>query len=106
MKYNILHSKQILRFRRWSRAGYSAFRTLNRVVTIAQLRVSIADKAMLKLKFGICNAVNCLIFNTLECFFEELKNEKDFVFQNIFQMQMMPVAVIPRNDNAAFFSSV
>lgn len=43
-----VNTSKILRFKRWSRKRYAAFASMNRVVSIATLVVSVADKSLTK----------------------------------------------------------
>lgn len=61
-KLQQFYSKTLLRFTRWSRAGYAVFKSLNSAVTIGVLSVSISDCS---LKESIQNFVNELFINDL-----------------------------------------
>ncbi|MDR1543910.1 MAG: hypothetical protein LBS50_05785 [Prevotellaceae bacterium] len=94
MKTGTLHICTTLRFRRWGRAGYSVFCSINRVVTIGQLAVALADKAILKLNNRIIETVDLLVGSKLEDIFEKLKAENNFISQNIFQMEILRAATV------------
>jgi hypothetical protein len=45
---NTVNTSKTLRFKRWSRKRYAAFASMQKVVSIAALTVSVADKALAK----------------------------------------------------------
>lgn len=69
-----------------------------KVINICHLRVSVADKAMLKLKSNIINAVNCLFFNKLKNNFEELEKEIAVFIQSIFQVNLISLLIVSKNN--------
>lgn len=91
LRYTTYIQQQAIRFRRWGRAGYSAFRSMLRVVTIGRLTVSVSDKAMLKAKSGrIVSSSTHIIFSDLiaDLFaLEEEINEQNLI------CQLLPVNV-------------
>ncbi|GHT18005.1 hypothetical protein FACS189429_3450 [Bacteroidia bacterium] len=100
MKQLIFHNhNNVLRFRRWGRAAYSAFRSMNRVVTIGRLVVSVADKAMLKLKNLRLQVSGSRLSN--EATDTENLELLNFDVLNLqMELQMLPV-VAQKNDVAA-----
>lgn len=60
------NSTKNLRFRRWSRKSYAVFASLNKVVSIGSLVVSVADKSLLKTASHISNFVSDLLMDSQE----------------------------------------
>ena len=66
-----------LRFKRWSRKRYAAFASLNKVVSIASLAVSVADKSLIKVGNYLQSCAHALSNDDLlseSTNFDELEN--------------------------------
>ena len=74
MHYTQLTKNQVLRFCRWSRAGYAIFRSLGRCVVIGRVCKSIADASLSK-QTGCCSLYRSFFFDITAEEFREAEEE-------------------------------
>ena len=99
-------TKNAIRFRRWSRAGYAVFRSLHNCVSIGFLKNVIADSSLQK-----SNAVAQKSLNTVAVFDDSSECDDVLLFDNcvvnnlLLQNQLQIVAE-QRNEYAQRISAV